>query len=181
MAYLTEAQLLSFREIYREKNQNRIFKEQRKQSADVTIFLSHSHLDKKLVEGLISYLAQFGLNIYVDWQDSNMPRVTNRDTATLIKEKIKDLNLFWILATKNAMNSKWVPWETGIGDLAKNGNVYIIPVSDNDGKFHGSEYLQLYRRIEIANDDQLASFRPNQNSGGIYLKEVMKSRGSFLY
>ncbi|TGL62027.1 toll/interleukin-1 receptor domain-containing protein [Leptospira sarikeiensis] len=174
MSYLSEQNLLSYREQYRGKNTSRIFQESL--NANVTIFLSHSHEDNNLVEGLILYLAQFGLNIYVDWKDSAMPKETNKTTASTIKTKIKDLDMFWVLATKNAINSKWVPWEIGIADVLKGGNVFIIPVSDANGKFHGNEYLQLYERIELANSGVLASFQPNKYQGHT-ITEILKRRG----
>ncbi|TGL75992.1 TIR domain-containing protein [Leptospira yasudae] len=176
MSYLTEKQLISLREQYRGTNTSRIFKERAKFEADVTIFLSHSHLDKLLIEGFIYYLAQFGLDIYVDWQDSEMPRITNKDTASLIKQKIQDLDMFWIFATENAMNSKWVPWEIGVGDVVKEGKVFIIPVANDFGKFYGNEYLQLYEAIEISDDKNLAAFKPNQVRG-VSLENIMQSRG----
>lgn len=174
MAYLNEQNLLSFREELRGRNTNRIFQES--SNANVTIFLSHSHDDNNLVEGLILYLAQFGLNIYVDWKDSTMPKETNKTTASAIKTKIKNLDMFWVLATKNAMNSKWVPWEIGIADILKEGNVFIIPVSDVNGKFHGNEYLQLYERVELATNGVLASFQPNKYQGYPII-EILKRRG----
>lgn len=116
--------------------------------AKVTIFLSHSHLDHKVVKGLIRYLDGLGISIYVDWNDSSMPAVTNRVTASRLKQRIKACSLFMVLATRNALNSKWVPWEVGIADQIKGENaVSVIGVVDPSGKFPGSEYLQLYQLV----------------------------------
>ena len=68
--------------------------------AQITVFLSHSHKDKELVKGFIELLSEQGFYIYVDWNDSNMPRVTSGKTAKKIKEKIKTLQLFFFLASK---------------------------------------------------------------------------------
>ncbi|MDP1715703.1 MAG: toll/interleukin-1 receptor domain-containing protein [Anaerolineales bacterium] len=143
---LTEVELRNYRFQFQES----AYKALTKSSAEVSIFLSHSHKDRDLVEGFINYLANsIKIKIYVDWQDSDMPTVTNRETAHRIKNKIHDMNYFLVLATKNAMNSKWVPWEIGIADQTKPiDKIAIIPIADPEGKFHGNEYLQLYPHVE---------------------------------
>ena len=116
----------------------------------VTIFLSHSHKDKDLIKGLIAVLAEQGVLVYVDWNDGEMPRVTSRVTAERIKRRIGEMQLFAVLATHNAMDSKWVPWETGVADQKKAEScMFVIPVADSSGKYPGSEYLQLYQRFEL--------------------------------
>jgi len=116
----------------------------------VTIFLSHSHKDKDLIKGLITVLAEQGVTVYVDWNDATMPRVTSRETAERIKQRIGEMSLFAILATENGLHSRWVPWETGVADQKKPASgIFVIPVTDSSGKYAGSEYLQLYQRFEL--------------------------------
>ena len=57
--------------------------------AQITVFLSHSHKDKELVEGLIELLAEQGIYIYVDWNDSSMPRITSAETAKKLRVELK--------------------------------------------------------------------------------------------
>lgn len=135
--------------------------------ANLTVFLSHSHKDKTLVDGFIRLLAsQLRIYIYVDWQDSTMPRVTNRETADRIKKKINDLNIFMILATKNAMESKWVPWEIGLADASKPmDKIYLVPIGDSSGNYYGSEYLQLYKTLKLSVDSMYRIFKPNETVG----------------
>jgi len=122
--------------------------------AKVTIFLSHSHHDRNLVRGLIRYLEQLGISIYVDWNDSSMSTVTNRATAAKLKQRIRHCSRFMVLATRNALNSKWVPWEVGIADQMKGENaVSVIGVIDPSGKFPGAEYLQLYQLVAFPDID----------------------------
>ncbi|OGR37722.1 MAG: hypothetical protein A2X29_06980 [Elusimicrobia bacterium GWA2_64_40] len=119
-------------------------------SASKSIFLSHSHKDRDLAKGLINYLAPLGLSLYVDWQDSTMPRITSRETAQNIKRTISELDFFLILATPNALESRWVPWEIGVADQAKShAKMAIMPVADSNGNFQGNEYLLIYNRIEL--------------------------------
>ena len=62
----------------------------------ITKSLSHSIR----IKNLLKLLSEQGFYIYVDWNDSNMPRVTSGKTAKKIKEKIKTLQLFFFLASK---------------------------------------------------------------------------------
>ncbi len=132
-----------------------------KSVADITVFLSHSHKDKELAVGFKNILAQCGINVYIDWQDSTLPDTPNKETATRIKEKIKMLKLFILLATNYALSSRWCPWEIGIADISKGyDSILIVPIVDNSEEFKGNEYLELYKRIEIAGDDKPLVIEP---------------------
>jgi len=167
MSYLTETTLKSFSQSPEGLAIKSRFLKFSEAQARISIFLSHSHKDKELVEGLIETLAHYSeISIYVDWQDSTMPRVTSRETAQKIKERIANLDYFLILGTKNAMESRWVPWEIGIADTTKSADkIAIIPVINLNEKFQGNEYLQLYKRIEIAQSQTLGVFAPNADKG----------------
>ena len=170
----TESQLKGFASSYTlNKSMGRIFESA--SSARVTMFLSHSHKDKELAKGLKNHLSSFGVNIYIDIEDSDMPGSTSRETAERIKGVISSLHYFLILATRNAMDSKWVPWEIGVADGKKPyDKILVVPVVDPTGKFHGSEYLQLYKRIDTASDGNSIIFEPNKSSG-IYVKNWLSS------
>jgi hypothetical protein len=165
LAYLKEADLRN-RGLYKQYSEStkRVFKSSSSQ-ANRTIFLSHSHKDKDLVDGLKDVIVNDGYSLYIDWEDSGMPEITSRETAEKIKMKIEELDYFWVLATTNAINSKWVPWEIGIADAMNDKKIFIIPVTDQTGKFKGNEYLQLYKRLIIANSGDLAVFLPNETNG----------------
>lgn len=114
-----------------------------------TAFLCHSHKDRVLVEGLISFFAVKGIELYVDWKDEEMPPSPNRRTAERIQDKIGELDLFLYLATANSSNSKWCPWEIGYGDCKKGKhNLLIIPTKDGFVSY-GQEYLELYNSIQL--------------------------------
>lgn len=153
MAYLTEKQLKDAKDSYTLRKiaiQN--FSESI-YTAEKTIFLSHSHKDREHALGLKHFFANEGIDLYIDWQDSSMPRITNHETAIKIKDRIKELNFFMMLATENAINSKWVPWEVGVADSSKAyEKILIIPVKKELSDFSGSEYLDVYRRLEIENN-----------------------------
>lgn len=140
--------------------------------ARITIFLSHSHKDRELAIGFQNLLAQYGINVYIDWQDSTLPDTPNRVTAETIKEKIKEMNLFILLTTNYALSSRWCPWEIGIADSFKDyDSILIVPIVDDLGEFKGNEYLQLYKRIEISFDKKPLVIEPEFRKYGTLLSE----------
>lgn len=157
MTYISENQVRGFANTALGKSY-KSFEESRIERAQASIFLSHSHKDRDWIEDIIVYIAyNTGVHIYVDWQDRTMPAVTNRATAERIKKKIGELDVFVVLATPNAMASRWVPWELGIADTLKgSAKIGILPAIDREGNYPGNEYLQLYRRIEISTQNRLA-------------------------
>lgn len=134
-----------------------------------TAFLSHSHKDAELAEGLQGFLASQGWEVYIDWQDSSMPPIPNRETARNIKLRIAKYDWFFYLATQNSAESRWCPWEIGYADGVKDiDKIVIFPTRDANGRHHGNEYLQLYRHIN-----------PAQGGGFIVLSPGM-TRGTLL-
>lgn len=135
-------------------------------SVQATVFLSHSHDDADLIEPFLIRLSEEGVLVYVDWQDPTMPRMTNPETASRLKARIQLCHKFMLLATNNALDSRWVPWELGIAD-SQNGmaNVAIIPVEDTGRTWKGNEYVGIYSRVELATDGRLAVFPANKTSG----------------
>jgi hypothetical protein len=138
-----------------------------------TAFLCHSHKDKDLVEGLQVLLSENGMELYVDWQDHEMPDSPNKKTADYIKLRITVFDWFFFLATPNSTQSRWCPWEIGIADCKKEADkIFIIPTTDYSGNWYGNEYLQLYQQITKTKDGRLAIFQPGQNSNGIYIRDL---------
>lgn len=130
----------------------------------ITIFLSHKHDERKELDSVISFLKNINVNIYVDWLDSGMPKTTSGKTAARIKSKIKENDKFIFLATEGAINSKWCNWELGYGDSHKyDRNIAIFPVRDDGYQFSGSEYLQIYPRIEY-----VTQYSVSRNIGGYF-------------
>jgi hypothetical protein len=137
-----------------------------------TAFLCHSHRDTTLAQGLVQLLAEEGWRVYIDWLDADMPETPNRETAQRIKQKIIDLEYFLFLATPNSMSSRWCPWEIGYADGKKHiDNILVIPTTDGSGTY-GNEYLQLYRRVDIADAGNLAVWRPGQTNNGVLVMNL---------
>ncbi len=67
-----------------------------------SIFLCHSHLDKTIVNKILILFNDLQIDLYIDWMDTEMPKLTNRNTAHIIKNKIDSSHKFLFLATYNA-------------------------------------------------------------------------------
>jgi hypothetical protein len=142
------------------KNESKLFK--------TKIFLSHKHDEVQELEGAIAFLKSFGVEVYVDWLDDGMPKTTSGLTAVRIKEKIKDNHKFILLATEEAIKSKWCNWELGLGDAAKYiDHIAILPIKKEYSDFTGSEYLQIYPYIELLDSTT-------------YLKGSYRNRGAYV-
>lgn len=152
MNIITKSKLVSFRNSTRNysKSINDSLKEFRGESkySKVTIFLSHKHDELEMLDSAISFLKKFGIEIYVDWLDEEMPQTTSGLTATLIKQKIKENKKFILLATEAAIDAKWCNWELGHGDAEKYiEHIAILPIKNTYSAYSGAEYLQIYPYI----------------------------------
>lgn len=132
------------------------------------IFLSHKHDEKEFLEGAVSILKSYGVDVYVDWLDEGMPKTTSGQTAVRIKQKIEESHKFIFLATEGAVNSKWCNWELGLGDTSKYiEHIAILPVRRDHTVFSGSEYLEIYPYI--LNIDNPQYFKGSYRSRGTYV------------
>lgn len=115
------------------------------------IFLSHSSKDAELVLGVKAILEKEGITVYVDWHDdpqANRDNVTPK-TAELLRIRMKQSKSLVFMATDNASDSKWMPWELGFFDGLSDGAVAILPLVNYDGQaYKGQEYLGLYPVVD---------------------------------
>lgn len=128
------------------------------------IFLSHKHDEHSILQDVVAFLREVGVNVYVDWMDSSMPAYTNAETAHKLKEKIEASDKFILIATPDAINSKWCNWELGLGDADKYiDNIALFPINKNYENFKGAEYLAIYPFIDFENGN-------TKYSDGSYIK-----------
>lgn len=172
MSFITESQLKNYQRSTKSfsLNVNASLENYRSESTylKTKIFLSHKHDEIASLEGAISFLKSFGVDVYVDWLDEGMPKTTSGYTAVRIKQKIKDNHKFILLATEGAINSKWCNWELGIGDAAKYiENIAILPIKKDYSDFSGNEYLEIYPYIY--NIDSYQFFKGTYRSQGTYV------------
>lgn len=97
------------------------------------IFLSHSSSDAELVVGIKVLLEESGKRVYVDWVDDpefDRSNVTKATAARLRHRMMQSDSLLYV-ATDNATNSKWMPWELGYFDGLKRDKVRISHLASN--------------------------------------------------
>jgi uncharacterized protein YqiB (DUF1249 family) len=121
----------------------------------ITVFLSHKHKDLEEIKeaaGVIEFLEDIGVKVYIDSMDNKMPEQTSGETAARIKDIIKYCDKFILLATEKAIESFWCNWELGIGDVHKfQRHIAILPVKEKgeyNYQYKGNEYLQIYPHID---------------------------------
>lgn len=131
-------------------NETKMFAEGgRISSCKTTIFLSHKHSDLDDLKDVIGFLqSKYNVNVYIDSMDKNMPQTTSGETAQRIKNIIKRCDKFILLATNDAIESKWCNWELGFGDANKyRDNIALFPIKEKgayDYTYKGNEYMQIY-------------------------------------
>lgn len=114
------------------------------------VFLSYSSKDKEYLSCIIMILENHGGNPYVDMGDERLPNPPSVETARILKDTIINCNRFVVFVTSNSKDSKWVPWELGISDGAKNNNdIAVFPSAESsyNTEWTEQEYLGLYRKI----------------------------------
>lgn len=152
MDLITKSQLRNVRNSFEEEKGVQYFSEivnesrtRKSTSSETTIFLSHKHDDVEYLEVAIALLKKYGVDVYIDHNDEEMPRHTNGVTADKLKKKIKENKKFILLATENAIASKWCNWELGFGDAHKYiENIALLVIQEDNSSWTGSEYLDIY-------------------------------------
>ena len=125
-------------------------KRQFNKGVNKSIFLSHSHKDKTIVDKMVLLFNKLDIELYIDWMDITLPEFTDRSTALMITEKIGKCNKFLFLATYNALRSKWCNWELGLAYSSKGESDFaILPIESRSGKWTGNEYLHLYPEMKL--------------------------------
>lgn len=120
--------------------------------AEVTLFLSHSHKDRDLIDPALAFLRSHGVKIYVDWMDEGMPDVVSGETAKILKQRIQQQRKFLVLVTENSKDSRWVPWELGYADPTKGmDHIAAFPVAETVDFIH-NEYLKIYPKIQFVSN-----------------------------
>ena len=112
------------------------------------VFISHSYLDRELVDALYSKFEECGYKVFIDWKNDSLKDREKVDVRVALKLKIymaQSKGLLYI-STENSSDSKWCPWELGYVDGLKS-RVAILPILDDNKNFIGQEYLSLYPYI----------------------------------
>lgn len=141
----------------------------------INVFLSHKHTeDKSLIKAVKGFLNKNGADVYIDWQDENMSKVTNIETARRLKEAIRKSKKFVLLATPDSIESIWIPWELGLADQMKgDSNITLLPIVEDGTSWDRREYYKLYSRIEKL-DNEWKVINASLSFTGIKLEEWLR-------
>lgn len=121
-------------------------------SASKVVFLSYRRKDKEYVKPIVDLLHSLRVNVYIDYLDEQLPDTPNSKTAALLRERIKKSDKFIMVSTPNSKDSKWIPWELGLGDgFDGYENAIILPVTNNTLIWTEQEYFEIYGYVKEAN------------------------------
>ena len=115
-----------------------------------TVFLSHSSKDNDILPGVIRVLEGHGGKVYADIRDPSLSNSNFIETAAHLRSAVRNCNKFVLLVTPRTKDSKWIPWELGLGDgVNKDCNVALFPSAEKyyEQSWSEQEYLGLYQRI----------------------------------
>lgn len=178
MSFISESELSQYRSRTKTFSADNIVSLNESQSIDKAkpmIFLSHKHDENTILQDVVGFLENEGINVYIDWMDPNMPAHTNTETAHKLKEKIKIADKFILVATEDAINSKWCNWELGLGDAAKYiKNIALFPINKTNQSFKGYEYLSIYPYIDFEDGSKKYN-NGNYIPKGYYVKTPIKN------
>lgn len=158
-------------------NESRSFSAGEHRGTKPTVFISHKHSDLEDLKGLIGYLEQnYNVVCYIDSEDPGMPGVTSGVTADRIKKVIRTTDRFILLATDNAIASKWCNWELGYGDACKyKDKIAVLPMKNYGRTYYtGTEYMQIYPRIVYLHPSDVSA------SNRIYHPELPMFSGYYV-
>ncbi len=100
--------------------------------------------------------------------DDSLPEKPNTETAAILRSRIQKSDKFILMATPNSSDSKWIPWELGLGDGFVNyENVAILPITQYSSSWEEQEYYSIYGYIEKVDStnnlrNDYAIFYPNK-------------------
>jgi hypothetical protein len=148
-------------------------------SASKVVFLSYRRKDKEYVKPIVDLLHSLKVKVYVDYLDEHMPDTPSSKTASLLRERIKKSDKFIMVSTPNSKDSKWIPWELGLGDgFDGYENAIILPVTNNTLIWAEQEYFEIYGYVKEADSTDKsktdwAIFYPDRKP--IWLSDWLKS------
>lgn len=122
------------------------------QMKEYDIFLSHSYQDKVKLLELKDLLNRKDLNVFLDWvndKDELQRQLACKETAAVIAERMQSCKAVLYVHTESCLTSKWTPWELGFA-YARKKKVCVLDLTDGGER---PEYLELYDKIIIKNDD----------------------------
>lgn len=114
------------------------------------VFLSHSSNDHEFVPAVIALFKEHGATVYVDDLDERLPRPPTAVSAIHLKGEIAKARRLVVLATPNSHESRWIPWELGLGDGMRGippNAVLPVTLTGEVAAWTAAEYFAVYPKI----------------------------------
>lgn len=126
------------------------------------IFLSHNHLDKEAVLGLMTILEGAGYSVYVDSVSDPQLDAKKVDAATVevVRRRLRGSRSLLYATSENAEESKWMAWELGLGD-GFGKRVAVLPVAGTAGTLVTREFLLVYPEVQAGSTGTPLVRRPD--------------------
>ncbi|KAB7725849.1 TIR domain-containing protein [Rudanella paleaurantiibacter] len=116
-----------------------------------SVFLSYRRVDKQYVAKVVQFLNALDASIYIDFLDDELNNTPNDQTAPTLRKRIQQSKKMIQLITPNSSDSKWMPWELGLGDgVLGYPNAVILPTVTTHFRNFDQEYIKMYGRIETS-------------------------------
>jgi hypothetical protein len=136
-------------ELIRANNQAVLLERKLPTSEQYHIFLSHNFLDTNIILGVLTELNNLGYRVYVDWINDPLldRRNVTKETAKTLRIRMNQSRCLLYATSRNASQSRWMPWELGYMD-GKKDRAAIIPLFESESTssyyYKGQEYLDVY-------------------------------------
>ena len=127
----------------------RLYVDKLERLKEFDMFISHNSKDEKEVADLYKMLNKKGYVAYVDWVNDKFDlkrEWCNTSTAKIIKERIKQSNIFILYFSEKTLESQWCPWELGYADaLGKKICIYY----KEDDVTYVPEFYSAYPKMSL--------------------------------
>jgi len=115
------------------------------------VFISHSHRDTRRAQALAAQLADWGIDVYVDFQDYQLSALPDDELANHLVSALRECRLLIFAFSAASASSRWMPWELGLAHGVI-GRVLLWPFNERALQAKATqEYLHLYEAIDPSN------------------------------
>ena len=130
----------------------------------IKVFLSHKHDESiALINNVRGFFLSLKTELYIDWLDKDMPKVTGLTTANKLKSWIQSMSRFVVLANPKSIESIWIPWKLGVADQAKGlDHIAILPIIHEGDTRNRREYYRIYSEIKELNGKWVVVLQGNE-------------------
>ena len=141
----------------------------------IKVFLSHAHAEDPTVIDLVKGFFYEQGAVYIDWNDSNMLDTASPENIRRFIKTIRDSQKFIVVATPDSLKSNWIPWETGLADMAKgSSNIALLPIVRQYNEWKMQDFYCFYNKIESVSDQW--QIVPSDNKPPVPIKDWIRSK-----